>query len=86
MNNNLVEIAKVIVANGVEDWCLSPSELFVTMKNGDLQDRCFGEINEKGLLSGTSLEMTNGEGDLVFKGYKVGLGILSDEIDRQWGE
>lgn len=85
MNNNLVEIAKVIVANGVEDWCLSPTQLFVTMKNDDIQDRTFGELNKKNLIADAQLEIRNGQHELVIEGHKTALDILSDEIDRQWG-
>lgn len=84
MDKTLVEIAKVIVANGVEDWCLSPTQLFVTMKNDDIQDRTFGELNEKNLIADVQLDLRNGRNELVFGGHKVALGLLADEIDRQW--
>lgn len=83
MDSNLVEIAKVIVANGVEDWCLSPTQLFVTMKDDDTQDRTFRELSEKGLLDGWNL--TNGKDDLIFEGEYRTLNLLADEIDGQWG-
>lgn len=83
--NNLVEIAKVIVANGVEDWCLSPEALFVTMKDDDIQDRTFKEINTKNLLDGTNLRMTVSMHDIKFSGHLDEMNNLADEIDRQWG-
>lgn len=84
MNNNLIEIAKIITANGVEDWCLGPDVLFVTMKDEDIQDRTFKEINGKNLLEGTHLKMSEALHDITFSGHLDEMNALSDEIDRQW--